>query len=81
MWPTDRTLSAAITPGQREPRSNGNEGVLCITQNSSITRVPPSDCSVSYIQDTHWYGGGLTPLQSAVGVFYNPSQLGHIQDH
>ena len=28
IWPIDRTLSGATTPGQNGPRSNGNEGVL-----------------------------------------------------
>ena len=48
IWPTDRTLSGATTPGQSELGSNGNEGVLCIPPNSSITGVSRSDCLVSY---------------------------------
>ena len=47
-WPMDRTLSGATTPGQSGPRSDGNEGVLCIPQSSSITGTLPSDCLVSY---------------------------------
>ena len=31
IWPMDRTLSGAITPGQSGPGSIGNEGVLGIT--------------------------------------------------
>ena len=42
------TLSGATTPDQSGPRSNGNEGVLCIPQNSSITGASPSDCIVSF---------------------------------
>ena len=42
------TLSCAITPDQRGPGSDGNEEVLCIPQNPSITRASPSDCLVSY---------------------------------
>ena len=34
--------------GQSEPGSNGNEGVRCIPQSSSITGTSPSDCLVSY---------------------------------
>ena len=37
IWPIDRTLSGATTPGQSGPGSDGNEGVLRIPQNSSIT--------------------------------------------
>ena len=28
IWPIDRILSGATTPGQNEPGSNGNKGVL-----------------------------------------------------
>ena len=48
IWPIDRTLSSATTLGQSEPGSDGNEGVLCIPQSSSITEASPSDCLVSY---------------------------------
>ena len=30
IWPIDMTISGATTPGQSEPGSDGNEGVLCI---------------------------------------------------
>ena len=40
--------SGATTPGQSEPGSNSNEGLLCIFQGSSITGTSPSDCLVSY---------------------------------
>ena len=59
IWPIDRTLSGATTPGQNGPGSDGNEGVLCIPQNPSITW--PSDCFVSYLG--HLSGEGLTPQQ------------------
>ena len=36
----------ATTPGPSEPGSNGNEGVLCIPQISSVTGTSPSDCLV-----------------------------------
>ena len=46
--PIDRTLLGATTLGLSGPGSNGNEGVLHIPQSSSITRVPTSDCLMSY---------------------------------
>ena len=48
IWPIDRTLSGATTLGQSGPWSDGNEWVLCIPQNSSITEASPSDYLVSY---------------------------------
>ena len=48
IWPIDRILSGAPTPGQSGPGSDGNEGVLCIPQSTSITVASQSDCSVSY---------------------------------
>ena len=44
IWPIDRTLSDATSPGQSEPGSNGNEGLIRISQSSSITEVSPWDC-------------------------------------
>ena len=41
VWPIDRTLSGTTTLGQSEPGSDGNEGVLHIPQNSSITGTSP----------------------------------------
>ena len=35
-------------PGQSRPGSNGNEGVLRISQSPSINWTSPSDCLVSY---------------------------------
>ena len=37
------TLSGATTPSQSEPGSDGNEGVLRIPQNLSITGTSPSE--------------------------------------
>ena len=50
IWPIDRTLSDATTQGQNGPGSNGNEGVLCLPQSSSITEASPLDCLVSYLE-------------------------------
>ena len=74
--PIDRTLSDATIPGQSRPGSDGNEGVLRISQSSSITGTSPSDCLVSYIRTL--VGGVLTFSRDAVGVFYNPSRLSNI---
>ena len=54
--PRDRTLSGPTTPGQSEPGSNGNKGVLWIPQSSSMREASPSDYFMSY------------PGQSLVGV-------------
>ena len=48
IWPIDRTLSGATTPGQSGPGSDGNKELLSIPHCSSITGTSPSDCSVSY---------------------------------
>ena len=48
IWPIDRTLSSATTPGQSGPGSDGNEEVLHIPQSSRFTGASPSDCLVSY---------------------------------
>ena len=48
IWHIDRILSSANTPGQSGPGSNGNEGVLCIPQSSSITGALPSDFLTLY---------------------------------
>ena len=60
IWPIDRTLSGATTPGKSGP------GVLRIPQ--SITGASPLDFLVSY-------PGHLLFCREAVGVFYNSSPL------
>ena len=52
IWPIDRILSGVTTLGQSRPGSDDNEGVLCISQSSSITGAWQSDP----IQNTHWWG-------------------------
>ena len=49
IWPLDRTLSGVTIPGQSEPGSDGNKGVLRIPQSSSHTGALPSVCLVSYL--------------------------------
>ena len=56
------------------PRSNGNECVLCIPQNSSITGFSPSDCLMSYLG--HSLVGVLPLYRDTVSVFCNPRWLG-----
>ena len=78
LWPIDMTLSDANTPDQNAPGSDGNEGLLHISQSSSITGTSPSDCLMSYLGHS-LVGGGILPLcREAVGAFYSPSQLGHM---
>ena len=43
LWPIDRSLSIATTPGESRAGRNDNEGVYCIPQNLDITGTSPSD--------------------------------------
>ena len=77
IWPIDRTLSSATTLGQSWPESDRNEGILHISQSSSITEDWPSDFLVSYTG--HSLVGGVLPLRrEAVCVFYSPIRLGSV---
>ena len=40
-------LSGATTPGKNRHKSDGNKGVLCIPQSSSIAGTSPADYLVS----------------------------------
>ena len=73
---TVRALSGTTTPGLSGPGSDGNEGVFCIPQSSSIIGTSPSDCLVSYLG--HSLRGVLPLRRGAVGVFYSPSRVGKI---
>ena len=75
IWPIDRTISGATTPGQSRPGSDGNEGVLYIPQSNSITGASPSDCLVSY--PLRSFREVLPLYRDAVDVFYCPSRLDH----
>ena len=46
--PIDRTLSSATTLGQSRSGNNGNKGLVCIPQSSSITGASLSGCLVLY---------------------------------
>ena len=54
VWPIDKTLSGATTPGQSRPGNNGNGGVLHILQISKAG-ASTSDGLMSYIG--HSFGG------------------------
>ena len=46
IWPIDRILSGANTLDQRGPGTNGNEGILCIPQNSRAADSPSDSLMV-----------------------------------
>ena len=71
IWLIDRNLSRATIPGYCGPGSDGNEGVLRITQSSSITGSSTLDCLMSY-QDTLW--GSFTALQRCSLCILQPQQ-------
>ena len=70
------TLSGAATLGKNGPGSNGNKGVLCIPQNSSITGASPSNCLESY--PGYSFGVALPLCWDTVSVFYCPSRRGFV---
>ena len=57
IWPIDRTLSGATSPDRSQLDSDGNEGVLRISQNSCITGASPSDGLMSYPGHSLCVGG------------------------
>ena len=68
------TLSGAATTSQSGPGSDGNEGVLCIPQSSSITGALPSDFFMSY--PGHLLGEGVTSLQRCSWCILQPQPTG-----
>ena len=79
IWPIDRTLTYATTPGQSGTGNNANEGVLHISQ-SCWTGTSPSDCLMSYLG--HSLPGGLPLCRVEVGIFYTePIMVGHHHHH
>ena len=64
IWPINRILSGATTPGQNGPGSNGNEEVLRIRQSSSIIGTSASDCLVSYTRHSLEKSYLTTEMQS-----------------
>ena len=60
----------ATTPDHNSgPGSNGIEEVLCIPRSSSITRISPSDCLVSY--PGHLLGVGGSYLSAGMQSMYS----------
>ena len=80
IWPIDRTLSGAITPGQSEPWSDGNEGVLLYTMHIHLqtTQYKTQADSVVQIQ-THLLTSGFGSLtrgeRQFLKVFHNHTML------
>ena len=79
IWPIDRTLSGATSPGQSGPGSDSNKGVLYIPQSSSITGTAPADCLVSY-RGRSSCGGGLTSLQRCNRYILQPKPIGQCKE-
>ena len=75
IWPIDRTLSGATTPGQSEFESNSNEEVLHILEISK-TAASPIECLMLYLGHTFFWWGSYPLCRDAVDVFYSPSRLG-----
>ena len=71
------TLQDATTLGQSGPGSDGNDGVVCVPYNSSITGASPSDCSMSH-PGLSLGVGVLSLSRRAIFEFYRLSRLGFI---
>ena len=54
IWPIERNLSGATTPGHSGPGINGNKGVFRIPQSCRIIGTSLSDCLVSYPGNLLW---------------------------
>ena len=78
IWPIRRILFGAATLAQSGSGSDGNKGLLCIPQNSSITGTSPSDCLVSYLGYSFAGGGGLTPQQRCSQCILQPQSTGQL---
>ena len=74
IWPIDRALSDATTPGQSGLRSNSNEGVLHIIKISKAGGSP-LDGLISYWRHSVALKG-LTPLQRCSRYIQQPQRTG-----
>ena len=75
IWPIDRTLTGATTPGQSGPGSDGNEEVLYIPQSSS------DDGLVSYIRTlVGWVSYPFTEMQSVYSTPPQPTDLMRVME-
>ena len=75
IWPIARNLSGATIPSQSEPGSDGNKGVLTITQSSSISGASPSDCLMLYPGHSLWEGSYLSAKMQSVYSTVPPADL------
>ena len=73
--PIDRAFSGTTILGQIRPGSDGNDGVLRITQSSSNTGTSPSYWLVSYTEHS-FEGGGPTLLQRSSRYIPQPQPTG-----
>ena len=74
IWPIDRTLSGATTPGQNAPKSDCNEGYSAFLKAPALLK--PHHQIFCVISRT-LVGSRVLPLcRDTVGVFYTPSRLG-----
>ena len=64
IWPINRTLSSATTPGLSGTGSNGNKGVLRIPQSSGITGAYSSDYLVLHSGHSLWESYPSAEMQS-----------------
>ena len=69
-------LPGTTTPGQSEPGSDSNEGVLRIPPRSSITGTSPSDCLVSY--PGHSLGRSYPSAEKQLVYFTAPTMWANI---
>ena len=77
IWPIDRILSGATTPGQSGSWNDGSEEVLHIRQSSSITGPSLSDFLILYLRHSSKVG----VCGDAVRVLYSShtSRLGSVE--
>ena len=71
----DRTLASASTPGKSKLGSDDNEGVLLISQSSSITEPSPSDYLVSYPGNS--FGDSCPSVETQSVYSTAPNRLGN----
>ena len=71
IYPIGRALSGATILGHSGPGSDGSEGVVCISQNSSITGTSASD--ISYLG--HLLGIGGSYPSAEVKLVYSAAAI------
>ena len=76
IWLIDRTLSGAITPGQSEPWSDGNEGVRSL-HSPKLQNYQSLSIRLFCVISRTIFGGILPFFRDTIGLFYSPSRLGN----